>query len=265
MNNLVRGLAVLAFLAGGAGTAWADASGQAVGVNPQAEAEAKSGTRLLTVGTDVFIGDRVVTGAEGQVQIKFSDNTKLVVGPSSALLIEDYLIRNNGSAGKFAINALNGTFRFVTGNAPKDSYVINTPTGTIGVRGTVVELRVFGDLTHFMVTEGKAFGCPKGGGECVELENVCEYGTIAMTSAESFGHADEITGEQRDQIKEFFKYANNQMPLLRPFRVEDAERCLRRPAPTGGTPSSVAPGGESSDPMPPQEEPCDCITYRNTY
>src|SRR5690606_42119301 len=82
------------------------------------------------------IGDRVVTGPSGQVQILFSDRTELVVGPRSALLIEDYLLRNDGSAGKFAINALSGTFRFVTGGAPKDSYVIKTPTGTIGVRGT---------------------------------------------------------------------------------------------------------------------------------
>ena len=38
------------------------------------------------------------------------------------------------SAGRFAINALSGTFRFTTGRAPKDRYVIETPTGTIGVR-----------------------------------------------------------------------------------------------------------------------------------
>ena len=96
-------------------------------------------SRSSSVGSDIFIGDQVVTDARGLVQIKFSDNTKLVVGPNSSLVIEDYLLREDGSGGKLAINALSGTFRFVTGGAAKDRYLIETPTGTIGVRGT--ELR----------------------------------------------------------------------------------------------------------------------------
>ena len=60
------------------------------------------------VGSDIFIGDLVQTGPQGQVQILFADNTELVLGPSSSLTIEDYLIRNDGSAGKFAVDMLVG-------------------------------------------------------------------------------------------------------------------------------------------------------------
>src|SRR5687768_16406701 len=70
------------------------ASGKALGVDPAAAVETKIDSKTLTVGADIFIGDRVVTGAEGLVQIKFSDQTELVVGPNSALLIEDYLLRD---------------------------------------------------------------------------------------------------------------------------------------------------------------------------
>lgn len=248
MRRVLNGLAALAVLlvASVPAIAQTSATGQALGVDPQAEAEARGESRVLTVGADIFLGDRVITGDAGQVQIMFSDDTKLVVGPRSALLIEDYLVRNDGSAGKLAVNVLNGTFRFVSGNAPKDRYVINTPTGTIGVRGTVIELSVSPETTHFMVTQGSAYGCPHDGGECVDLTNVCEYGTINLASTQHFGHTDAISGPQRDEIKELFQYAWSQSPLMQQFRVADSERCLRRPAPAGGPTSLVSWDGPSS-------------------
>ena len=90
------------------------------GVNPAADAQLEGATRTLIVGADIFIGDLVETGPKGQVQILFADNTKLVVGPQSSLKIDDYLMRNNGAAGKFAVDMLSGSFRFATGNGPKN-------------------------------------------------------------------------------------------------------------------------------------------------
>src|SRR5690242_20706744 len=91
------------------------AAGTAKGVDPLADALAAGQTRTLVVGSDINIGDTIKTGDKGQVQILFADNTKLVVGPNSSLEIQDYLIRNNGSAGKIAVDMLAGSFRFVTG------------------------------------------------------------------------------------------------------------------------------------------------------
>src|SRR5687767_5230573 len=116
MQKMISGLAACLLLALMLGPA-AAASGKALGVNPAAEAERRAQSHLLTVGSDILIGDRVVTGATGQVEVRFDDRTELVVGPSSSLLIEDYLLRADGSAGKLAINALAGSFRFVTGGA----------------------------------------------------------------------------------------------------------------------------------------------------
>ena len=61
--------------------ALADGAGSALGVKQQAAARLGQDTRTLVVGSDIFIGDLVQTGAQGQVQIKFADNTELV--PSS--------------------------------------------------------------------------------------------------------------------------------------------------------------------------------------
>lgn len=143
-------------------TVMAASTGTALGVNPDARLEGKVETKTLVVGTDVFIGDSVVTDARGLVQIRFSDRTELVVGPGSALVIEDYLLREDGSGGKFAINALAGTFRFVTGGAPKDRYAIRTPTGTVGVRGTAFDLNVKPDHSSLLLYHGAVVMCNTG-------------------------------------------------------------------------------------------------------
>ena len=137
MQKWISAFAAALLAASVSGAVLADApAGSAKGVDPAADAALNGATRTLVVGSDVFIGDVINTGPKGQVQILFADNTKLVVGPQSSLKIDDYLLRNNGDAGKFVVDMLSGSFRFATGNGPKDKYVINTPTGTIGGRGT---------------------------------------------------------------------------------------------------------------------------------
>ena len=218
----------------------AAASGIAKGVDPDATAKTGSDTRTLVVGTDIFIGDLVKTGPAGQVQIKFSDNTELVVGPRSALTIEDYLLREDGSAGRLAVNTLAGTFRFVTGNAPKDRYLITTPTGTIGVRGTAFDWANTSRGTAAMLYHGAIVVCTTGG-ECVTLEDVCDVAEYDSSNATLIGHADNITGEARNAFRGLFRYAVNQNPLLREFRINGAERCVNRQNTPGGPDSLVDP------------------------
>ena len=203
------------------------ASGTALGVNPAATAETKTESRTLVVGSDIFIGDQVATGPEGQVQIQFSDLTRLVVGPNSALKIEDYLLRDDESAGKFAINALSGTFRFATGRAPKDRYLIATPTGTIGVRGTKFDFNVDPADTRVLLYEGAVILCDLGK-DCVTVDDTCELGHADLSTAEIVGKTDEMTKQQRDGVKSEFKYAVSQAPLMGRFRFEEAKQCFHK-------------------------------------
>jgi hypothetical protein len=264
MLKFVSRIALALVLGATAGAASA-ASGTAMGVDPSAEAQGKQ-TRTLVVGADIFIGDRVVTGPQGQVQILFSDSTRLVVGPRSSLLIEDYLLRENGSAGKFAINALSGTFRFVTGGAPKDRYVITTPTGTIGVRGTEFDLWVGQTALYQLLYHGSTINCPPGvpigHPSCVIATDTCDLVQVSSNLAELLGHADNVTGQARNQLRSWFIYAVNQRPLLRQFRIQNAERCVNRPAGGGGAPSlSTPPSGGGQ----PQQQPDPIIINNNNY
>ena len=99
-------------------------------------------TRTIAALQPVFMGDRVQTGPNGQAQLLFNDNTKLVVGPGSTLLLEQYLLQSasTSTVSNFSVNALRGSFRFITGDSPKPSYAIKTPTATIGIRGTEFDL-----------------------------------------------------------------------------------------------------------------------------
>lgn len=226
------------------------ASGTAVGVDPAARLEDKAGTKTLVVGTDVFIGDRVVTDAKGLVQIRFSDRTKLVVGPRSALVIEDYLLREDGSGGKFAINALSGTFRFVTGGAPKDRYEINTPTGTIGVRGTAFDLNVKEDHYSLLLFHGAVVICNKAN-KCITVDDFCDVGMADLSDAKLLGNTEDFVGTERTSMRGMFPWAVSESDLMSPFWVAQARECLNR-APNTGTPDSLV--RSEDEPPPPNRD-----------
>lgn len=223
MLKFVSSLAALLLAAGFCGASLA--AGTAVGVDPDAEARG-NGTRTLVVGADIFIGDRVVTDARGLVQILFDDKTKLVVGPRSSLLIEDYLIRNDGSAGRLAVNALSGTFRFITGNSAKNRYLIKTPTGQIGVRGTALDLFVGNRDVFVLQLHGTTINCSNNG-DCESMSRRCDVARIGSRGLELLGSSRDFSSAEIDDARGWFRFATSQSALLRQFRVSNAEQCMR--------------------------------------
>lgn len=236
-------------LAAGASLALAE-TGTAVGVDPDALADFQGNVRTLVVGADVSVGETVVTGPSGQVEIIFSDNTKLVVGPGSQLLIEDYLLRNATTADKVAVSALAGTFRFITGKSPKSAYQIKTPTGTIGVRGTAFDFTVVAATTSVVLYHGAVRICAKSG-KCVELTAKCEAGTYDIRDSLVLRSEEKYV----DGFRGLFPYAINEMPLRREFRIAGARQCMIKPERKGpdGSLFDSAPGngGTQSAPTPP--------------
>ncbi len=219
------------------------ASGTAMGVRPAAALEQEGATKTLIVGSDVFIGDRIVTDGRGLVQIRFADRTELVVGPHSSLVIEDYLLREDGSSGKVVINVLSGTFRFATGRAPKDQYEIRTPTGTIGVRGTAFDGNVKADHSSFLLYHGEVVLC-NNAGRCVTISDTCDIGMFDTAEARLLGNAVDLTGPDRVSMRTMFPWAVSEGDLLGAFRVEGARECLNR-AVLNTVPPSLAPGQDS--------------------
>jgi hypothetical protein len=124
-------VAALAF----APVAHAQPDGFVVAAIQKAVKDAKTGAIVLGPASPIYSGDRIVTDDIGNAQIKFRDDTKLVVGPNSALVIDAFIFNKDDTARQVSISAIKGAFRFISGKSPKDVYRITTPTATIGIRG----------------------------------------------------------------------------------------------------------------------------------
>jgi hypothetical protein len=113
----------------------ADGVGEAIAVIDSATVSGQIGDRTLAIGSAVYVGDLVETDGIGEAQLLFADGTRMVVGSNSSLIIEEFLFRSSAAENKFAVKALGGAFRFISGENGDTNYQITTPTGTIGVRG----------------------------------------------------------------------------------------------------------------------------------
>jgi hypothetical protein len=127
-------LAIAAALCGGTAAA-IEPSGTAIRVDPAVNASGVTGERLLVLEGAVFMGDEIVANPRGLAQIKFIDNTRIVIGPNSRLRIDTFVFNPDLTAQKVAITAIKGTFRFISGRSAPGAYTITTPTMTVGIRG----------------------------------------------------------------------------------------------------------------------------------
>ena len=106
--------------------------GKTTSVIPQAEG---SHAGPLSGGSNVYSKETVRTGQSGQVDLQFKDNSNLKVGSNSSVHLDKFVYDPTKSTRDVAIEATRGTFRFVTGSQATGAYKINTPYGTLGVRG----------------------------------------------------------------------------------------------------------------------------------
>lgn len=167
------------------------------------------GSRMLLAGSPVYEDDRIKTG-NGNVQILFVDDTKLVVGPNSTLLIDRFLMRGGNRARKFSVNALRGTFRFISGNSAKNAYDIKTANATIGIRGTGFDF-TSGRATLVAVHTGRVRLCAYG--NCETVDDRCGVGRAGN------GDVSELGGRAKGQAVRSLPYVLNQGPLAKPFRL----------------------------------------------
>ena len=99
-------------------------------------------------GEPVFLNDTITTDAQSHLQIMLLDQTIFTIGPNSAIVIDTFVYDPNTDAGKVSATIVKGVFRFVSGRIAHqnpENMKVKLPTGTIGVRGTIVSGVVEGD------------------------------------------------------------------------------------------------------------------------
>ena len=99
--------------------------------------------RLLEVGSEVFVGDRIFTGVKGFIRLSMIDDAKIDLRCNSEMQIEDYQLLRG--ANKSVLKLIKGSVKKITGSIGKvaeDIYEMRTPLATVGVRGTEYAIRV---------------------------------------------------------------------------------------------------------------------------
>jgi hypothetical protein len=120
-------------------TAWAAIGTITESVNAPPSIQRKAQTLPGSKGTGLEMMDTVRT-TQGKVGLTFADKTKVDITENSKLVIDDFVYDpNSKTGGKLAMKVALGTVRYASGQVAKNNpqaVAINTPTATIGVRGT---------------------------------------------------------------------------------------------------------------------------------
>lgn len=109
----------------------------------QGEAWAKTedwDIRPLKADGVFYSGDRITTGKNARIALRFLDNSFFVLGPESEMVVDGFSLKEEANE-SFSTRILKGTFRFLSGLIAKkepQAMSVGTLVATIGIRGTQV-------------------------------------------------------------------------------------------------------------------------------
>jgi hypothetical protein len=118
------------------------------------------GKRFAAVGIDVYTGDLIVTGAKERVVITFQDQMNLHVGPSSRLVLTEFVIPKERHRVRALIDLARGQIRLWTlRKLAEEDVQIRTRNAVAGMRGTTLEVGYWRWLRFSMVAvfDGEAY------------------------------------------------------------------------------------------------------------
>ncbi len=140
-------------------------------VNPEATgAQPGAQPRRLVIGQDVIFNEHITTGAAGQTQLLFLDESSMSIGPNSDLTIDQFVYDPKTGSGKLAMSATRGLLRYVGGKLSKqeDAVTLRSATATLAVRGGAFIAQVGADGTTgaiFLYGKGLTVTGRAGGSE----------------------------------------------------------------------------------------------------
>ena len=150
----------------------ADAVGQvskvqltAYGIQPQGNRSEK----LLSDG--VVMRETLQTVPDGGLQVSLIDDTSLTLGGDASLIVDEMVYDPATKDGNSVLKLATGTFLYVSGAMNKKGVNLQTPTATIGLRGTKLLIDIAPDgTTSIGVIEGGADVTSKVDGAVVAIE-----------------------------------------------------------------------------------------------
>jgi len=112
----------------------------------------------IVSGTPIYEGDIVETKADGAVNISFIDETTMAISQNARMAIDHYAFDPASENGTTHFSVLRGLFVFTSGligREDPDHVKIETPVGSIGIRGTIIAGDINpGGVSNVSVLEG---------------------------------------------------------------------------------------------------------------
>jgi hypothetical protein len=142
------------------------------------------GTEVIAeTGTVIHQGDTIETSGDGAANIMFADNTNFAISEDARLSVDEFIYDSGAQDGSSFFSMLKGAFVYTSGMIGKDdpgNVNIETPAGSIGIRGTVVMGKIdpLGENSEITIIDGAVVITNAAG--TVELNDSLE--TVRLTN-----------------------------------------------------------------------------------
>jgi FecR-like protein len=105
-----------------------------------------SGNGDAKIGDLVYRGDMIQTGVDGALGITFVDGSSFSFSSNARMEVNEFVYDPHGDSNLTLISLTQGTFNFIAGSIAKTGDMkIDTPVGTVGIRGTAPRIEILND------------------------------------------------------------------------------------------------------------------------
>lgn len=192
---------------------------QSIGSTVEVDDTVSGRSGKLQKASTIYVNERIRSNASGLGHFKFNDGTKMVVGPNSNLVLNNAIYNPGGSSfKKFVVQSTAGAARFISGSSRSTSYEIQTPVGTLGIRGTAFDIHHFKGRTHVILVSGRVEVCSRTG-KCQTLKRKCDFVTINRAGNVSKPVQPKDSGFERRDVALFFPLISDQRNIRRGYRL----------------------------------------------
>jgi peptidylprolyl isomerase len=240
---LARAAAALAFVLAACGTAPAAAQDRPEIATAEAVVNEVYGDDVLArvrEGQRLRLRQRVATGSDSAARIRFDDGTVLSVGAQSEVVLDEFVYRPQENAADGVVRLTRGVLRLGSGRA-RLGMEVRTPAATLGIRGTVFDVRAVGGETEVAVFEGRVEVTGPFGTRTVEPGQVLRVRADGRQAERPQGPSAEL---QR-AVAALFRILSLTRPALA-GEADDYAGRLAAAAPVAGRPPAAPPAAQQA-------------------
>jgi hypothetical protein len=150
------------------------------------ESEQESRKRI-EAGTEIHVGDQLITKSNGTVLISFIDSASVSVRQDSHLEVINYKYDEaNLQNSRVKFNLVHGVARAISGKAAtgaREQFRLNTPIAAIGVRGTDFVVSATDSFTQARVNEGIIVMAPFSANCSIDSFGPCLANSVELNGA----------------------------------------------------------------------------------